>query len=123
MWPRPLQNDKDVDEIGLGAKSAEKVKEILSKGESSRVVEAAQDENKRVVSLFARVWGVGVDTADRWYAAGVRTLEEAAKLPDLTSQQEVRVRVGSGWGHPSCCLASEISHQNSRSVCLDFSLC
>ena len=90
VWPHALESAADADRIGLGAKSAEKVREILSTGASSRVEEAARDEAGRAVSLLTRVWGVGADTAERWYAGGVRSLEDALALPNLTAQQRVR---------------------------------
>lgn len=46
--PHALDGAADVDAVGLGAKSAEKVKEILEHGRSSRVVAAADDEHRRV---------------------------------------------------------------------------
>lgn len=101
VWPHALESAADADRIGLGAKSAEKVREILSTGASSRVEEAARDEAGRAVSLLARVWGVGADTAERWYASGVRSLEDALALPNLTAQQRVR---DSWLGVRRCCV-------------------
>ena len=47
-WGEPLQTAADVERIGLGKKSAEKVKEILQRGVSSRLAAAQQNEKLRV---------------------------------------------------------------------------
>ena len=47
-WGEPLQTAADVERIGLGKKSVEKVKEILQRGVSSRLAAAQQNEKLRV---------------------------------------------------------------------------
>lgn len=87
--PTPLDTDRDVEGVGLGTKSAEKVKEILRRGVSSRVEAVEGDEERQVTSRFLQVWGVGPSTAARWYAAGCRTLGDLRGRGDLTEQQKI----------------------------------
>jgi hypothetical protein len=47
-WGEPLQTGEDVEHIGLGKKSVDKVKEILQRGVSSRLAAAQQNERLRV---------------------------------------------------------------------------
>ncbi|GAB4814366.1 hypothetical protein N2152v2_001412 [Parachlorella kessleri] len=89
---RPLDTEADVDAVGLGEKTAEKVKEILSRGESSRVEAAAHDKRREVLALFNEVWGAGPATAQRWYAAGCRSLDDLRARKDLTEQQKVGIQ-------------------------------
>ncbi len=92
--PRPLDTEQDVDEIGLGQKTSEKVKEILARGASARAEAAAADPRREVLAVFGEVWGAGPATAARWYGAGCRSLEDARARGDLTEQQRVRLWTG-----------------------------
>ena len=94
MHKFPLETDSDVDSVGLGTKSAIKVKEILNMGRSSRIDQAAGDPRTQAYSEFLRVWGVGAGIAERWYSAGCRTLDDVRKKVEageisLTEQQRV----------------------------------
>jgi DNA polymerase lambda len=94
-WPAPLNSEADVDAVCLGAKSADKVKEILRTGRSARADAAAADPRARALADFERVWGVGPATAERWHAAGCRALADvrvrAGELR-LTAQQAVGLK-------------------------------
>jgi hypothetical protein len=45
----------------------------------------------QVLSLFLEVWGVGTQTAQRWYSLGLRTLDDlrSSKAINLTEYQRV----------------------------------
>ena len=56
-----------------------------------RVAHAVADQpgnfcESQVIERFLKVWGVGQTVAERWYAAGMRTLEDL-RLGNLTQQQ------------------------------------
>lgn len=96
--PKPLDTDADVEEIGLGAKSAAKVKEILWRGHSSKAEAAARDERTRVYAEFYKVWGVGASVAEKWYSTfDCRSLEDVRRKAitgelSLTAQQRVGLK-------------------------------
>lgn len=94
---QPLDTDADVDAVGLGTKSTQKVKEILKKGHSSRVAAAAKDERAVAIAALMQMWGVGPGIAERWYALGCRTIDEVRGKVDagelkLTEQQRVGLK-------------------------------
>jgi DNA polymerase/3'-5' exonuclease PolX len=66
--PAPLQTAADVDTVqGLGKKSGEKVKELLSTGEAKRIKEMAGNERLQAIQSLTDIWGVGEATAQSWY--------------------------------------------------------
>uniref|UniRef100_A0A1D1ZYL6 DNA polymerase n=1 Tax=Auxenochlorella protothecoides TaxID=3075 RepID=A0A1D1ZYL6_AUXPR len=83
----PLEEDADVDHVGLGPKSAQKVRDVLRSGEFIRVAAVAGDKRLQTLALFSGVWGAGPTTAQKWYADGARSLEDVARRPGLTAQQ------------------------------------
>ncbi|KAM9801235.1 LOW QUALITY PROTEIN: DNA-directed DNA/RNA polymerase mu [Neosynchiropus ocellatus] len=61
---------------GLGEHSLRVVKEVLESGRSSEVEEARASERFRALKLLTGIFGVGPKTADRWFRAGIRDLEQ-----------------------------------------------
>lgn len=61
---------QDVERLQLGAKTHDKLKEILATGQLRRNVELEASDRQRCVALFAKVWGAAAATCDKWYAAG-----------------------------------------------------
>jgi DNA polymerase/3'-5' exonuclease PolX len=98
--PIPLDTDEDVDKLGMGAKSKEKVKELLRHGSSQRVENVSHNEKMSCLSEFCKIWGVGPRVAEGWYTNGCRSLkdvkEKAMKSPSplhpLTEQQQVGLK-------------------------------
>ncbi|KAI0031781.1 Nucleotidyltransferase, partial [Vararia minispora EC-137] len=60
---------------GVGAKTANKILEIVRTGELRRL-KYADTEDVRVVRLFNGIYGAGLQISWRWYAAGARTLDD-----------------------------------------------
>ena len=86
-----------MDAVGLGAKSADKVKEILRKGHSAKAVAAAENERGLAIAAFVEVWGAGPSVAQQWYGMGCRTLDDvrqkaAAGEIKLSEQQRVGLK-------------------------------
>jgi hypothetical protein len=79
MYPKPLNGDEDVDKVGLGAKSSEKVKELLRSGQMERTAATGKDEMHTAHTEFMKVWGVGPSVASKWYSLGCRTLQDVEK--------------------------------------------
>lgn len=89
MYTKPLDVDADVDAVGLGAKSNEKVKELLRTGQMIRVENAGKDDRYTAYSEFLKVWGVGPSVAEKWYSLGCRTIQDVEKkVEKLTEQQK-----------------------------------
>jgi len=97
LLQKPLNSDEDVDAVGFGAKSTQKIKEILKTGRRARVSAAAEDERMKAVSELLKIWGVGPQTAERWYALGCRNVDDVAQKAaagefKLSEQQRVGIK-------------------------------
>jgi DNA polymerase lambda len=97
MYKKPLDSDDDVDAVGLGVKSSEKVKELLRTGHMERSEHAGKDERVTAYAEFMKVWGVGPSIAERWYTLGCRTIDDVKKKVkenklNLTEQQKVGLK-------------------------------
>ena len=89
MYTKALDVDADVDEIGLGAKSSEKVKELLRTGHMERAEHAGKDRRHTAFSELLKIWGVGPSVAEKWYSLGCRTIQDVErKVGKLTEQQK-----------------------------------
>lgn len=66
----PLRQQKDVEGLGLGKKTTEKVMEILSTGRLMRSEHLRQDERHNALSTFMKIWGAARTTAESWYQSG-----------------------------------------------------
>ncbi|KAF9259284.1 Nucleotidyltransferase [Marasmius fiardii PR-910] len=60
---------------GIGQKTAQKIMEIISTG-SLRRIGCEYTESVRVTQIFQGIYGVGQNTAIKWYYNGCRTLED-----------------------------------------------
>jgi hypothetical protein len=69
-----------------------------------------------VLNLFLEVWDVGQVTANRWYDAGCRTIQDARQREDLTEHQRVSRGRGEGrygslggpWGRLNGCVTERL---------------
>ncbi|KAH9886677.1 hypothetical protein C8Q73DRAFT_714869 [Cubamyces lactineus] len=62
---------------GIGDKTAQKIMEIIETGNLRRI-EHERTEDVAAVQLFQGIYGVGANTAMKWYNNGCRTLEDVA---------------------------------------------
>lgn len=69
--------------------------EILNEGSLRKVAEVCDSEKVRTLDLFTRIWGVGAKTAEGFWAAGKRTLDDlrANDMECLNRQQKVGLRL------------------------------
>eukprot|EP00775_Hariotina_reticulata_P014786 gene14787-14963_t len=87
---RPLVTAQDVNDMKLGTKTEEKLKEILTTGFLRRNIVMEGSERHKIMENFMSVWGVAEQTATKWYQSGCRSLADVAqKFPHLTAQQRV----------------------------------
>ncbi|KAF9016733.1 Nucleotidyltransferase [Hymenopellis radicata] len=75
-YPTPIKSREEAAAIkDIGTKSADKIWEIISTGELSRI-EVENTEDVKVTRIFQGIYGVGPLTALKWYYSGARTLED-----------------------------------------------
>lgn len=75
--------------FGVGSRLAKKIEEAANTGTIKKLDYASESGQGAVLALLRGIYGVGIHTALKWYKNGVRTLEDVAKLPDLTENQRV----------------------------------
>ncbi|XP_032851168.2 DNA nucleotidylexotransferase isoform X1 [Tyto alba] len=89
--PFPITRMKDIQGLPcMGDRVRDVIEEIIEEGESSRIKEVLNDERYKSFKQFTSVFGVGVKTSEKWYRAGLRTLEEvkADKTLKLSKMQK-----------------------------------
>jgi len=95
QFPRALRTESDLAEIGrvkgMGGKMVGKIREIITTGTLSKVSHMEADDRIQVMERFTKIHGVGATTAARWYAMGLRTLNDVTASPhvELNPQQRV----------------------------------
>lgn len=100
-----IRNINQVKKIpGLGKQSVEKINEYLETGQISKVeevknllVKEKEDEknisNQRILGKFSSVLGAGEKTAQKWWDAGMRSLDDLRKNPNLlTNEQKIGLK-------------------------------
>ncbi|EMD34974.1 hypothetical protein CERSUDRAFT_157745 [Gelatoporia subvermispora B] len=60
---------------GVGDKTAQKIMEIISTGELRRL-DFEKTDDAETITLFQGIYGVGLNTARKWYNRGCRTLQD-----------------------------------------------
>lgn len=71
---RRIQELSNVPCIGEHVKKI--IQEVLEDGTSTEVERVRLSERYQVMKLFTKIFGVGVQTASRWYQEGLRTLSD-----------------------------------------------
>jgi DNA polymerase IV len=89
---RPITTAKEAKKLpGIGERLSQKIEEIATTGHLQRLEEAEHDPMTKALETLIKIHGVGPKTAKKWYADGVKTLEDAKKRPDLTSSQRIGI--------------------------------
>ncbi|KAI0350568.1 hypothetical protein OH77DRAFT_1412881 [Trametes cingulata] len=79
---------------GVGAKTAQKIMEIIETGDLRRI-EHERTEDVAAIQTFLGIYGVGLSTATKWYNNGCRTLEDIKARKGgirLTTEQEIGLK-------------------------------
>ncbi|KAF8651065.1 hypothetical protein AX16_004928 [Volvariella volvacea WC 439] len=79
---------------GVGEKTAQKIMEILETGDLKRI-EHERTDDVQVTKLLQGIYGVGRSTAFKWYANGIRTLDDLVSGSfgiRLTPAQEIGLK-------------------------------
>lgn len=95
-----IRNINQVKKVpDLGKQSVEKINEYLETGQIAKVEEVKklivkEKENQknvskqRILGKFASVLGAGEKTAEKWWDAGMRSLDDLRKNPKLLTHQQ-----------------------------------
>ncbi len=95
-----IRNINQVKKVpGLGKQSVEKINEYLETGQIAKVEEVKklivkEKENQknvskqRILGKFASVLGAGEKTSEKWWDAGMRSLDDLRKNPKLLTHQQ-----------------------------------
>ncbi|KAL3149104.1 hypothetical protein ABBQ32_001946 [Trebouxia sp. C0010 RCD-2024] len=89
---KPLVTEAEVAALTMGARSKDKVLEIIQTGTLRRNEMMADDEEQQIKQMFLKVWGAAEATCQRWYNAGCRTLDDIRARSDLTEQQVIGLK-------------------------------
>lgn len=125
---RPLRTPSDVHgdvEKNVGAKTAEKIKEILATASLGRVAAMAQNVRQQAVSLFMSIWGVGEVVAREWYFQHhAHTLEDIQQKVkegkiQLTQLQHVGLKYYSDFQRKTPRHETELSERILRKLVFD----
>ncbi|KAI8984212.1 DNA polymerase beta-like protein [Mycotypha africana] len=100
-YPRDIRSSKEAAKIiGVGQKMAEKIRVFLQTGTIDEAEELRTDEHFRTMSLFNKVWGVGVTTAKIWWDMGYRTLQEVLDNAKLTATVKLGIQLFPDFNEP-----------------------
>ena len=95
-----IRNINQVKKIpGLGKQSVEKINEYLETGQITKVEEVKNllvkekegeknISNQRILGKFSSVLGAGEKTAQKWWDAGMRSLDDLRKNPNLLTHEQ-----------------------------------
>ncbi|KAJ3749331.1 Nucleotidyltransferase, partial [Lentinula detonsa] len=92
--PTRIKSLEDAQKIpGIGKKTAQKIMEIIETGDLQRIA-YERTEDVKVVSIFTKIYGVGIQTATMWYARGCRTIEDLCNgLGDVTLNEGQKIGI------------------------------
>ncbi|KAJ3971993.1 hypothetical protein EV361DRAFT_908160 [Lentinula raphanica] len=92
--PKRIKSLEDAQKIkGVGAKTAQKIMEIIETGDLQRIT-YERTEDVQVVSVFTKIYGVGIQTATMWYARGCRTIEDLCNsVGDVTLNEGQKIGI------------------------------
>ncbi|KAL7278780.1 hypothetical protein ACG7TL_007789 [Trametes sanguinea] len=79
---------------GVGSKTAQKIMEIIETGELRRI-EHERTGDVEVIQSFLGIYGVGLNTAFKWYNNGCRTLDDIAARKGgikLSTEQKIGLK-------------------------------
>ena len=93
-YPKRLESGNEASKLfGVGQRLAEKIQEILTTGTTRKLVHMTEDDTSiPVLQLFTTVHGIGPDTAQKFYAAGHRTLDDLRSNATLSRSQIIGLK-------------------------------
>ncbi|KAJ3997744.1 DNA polymerase lambda [Lentinula boryana] len=92
--PKRIKSLEDAQKIpGIGKKTAQKIMEIIETGDLQRIA-YERTEDVKVLSIFTKIYGVGIQTATMWYARGCRTIEDLCNgVGDVTLNEGQKIGI------------------------------
>ncbi|KAJ8908925.1 hypothetical protein NDN08_005625 [Rhodosorus marinus] len=91
-FPTEIKELKDVRGLhGIGSETLSKIEEIINTGTCRKAEAFKVDPHVHTLRVFEGIWGAGPTTANKWYACGLRSLDdfqEGTKGYSLLSKQQ-----------------------------------
>lgn len=75
----------------IGPRLAAKIEEIVSTNRLRRLDYANDEPLDRALETFLKIYGVGINRANKWIAQGFRTLDDLRQKADLTPNQRISI--------------------------------
>ncbi|KAK4192821.1 hypothetical protein QBC35DRAFT_483476 [Podospora australis] len=75
----------------IGPRLAAKIAEIVSTNRLRRLEYANEEPTDQVLDTFLKIYGVGLNRANKWISQGCRTLEDLKQKADLTTNQLIGI--------------------------------
>jgi DNA polymerase lambda len=92
-YPKKIETAEEAQNIfGVGKGIAEKIADFLSYGKIAKLESLQENKKIQCIQVFSKIWGVGINTAEKWYATGYRTLEDIKNNAQLNYQQEIGLK-------------------------------
>ncbi|EER19700.1 DNA polymerase mu, putative [Perkinsus marinus ATCC 50983] len=97
----PLDTDAAVEHFasecgsGIGAKTMQKIREFVNTGSVKKAEVIGTAERAIGIRELTSVWGVGVSTAEKWYAMGIRSvdaLRHSGSIEQLNHNQKIGLK-------------------------------
>jgi DNA polymerase IV len=76
---------------GIGHRLAEKIQEIVLKDSLQRLEYAKMEPTDQILSIFLKIYGVGLSKAWEWIQAGYKTLDDLKAHAHLTDNQRIGI--------------------------------
>jgi DNA polymerase IV len=76
---------------GIGHRLAEKIQEIVLKDRLQRLEYAKMEPTDQILSIFLKIYGVGLSKAWEWIQAGYKTLDDLKAHAHLTDNQRIGI--------------------------------
>ena len=88
-YPKKIESEEDLKQLPyIGEKTKKKILEIIKTGSLRQARLIENDEQQKALTLFTNIWGVGTDTAQKWYKMGFRTLEDLKQHPEVLNKDQ-----------------------------------
>lgn len=90
--PTKVTTSKEASRIhNIGISIAEKIEEIVRTNRLQKLDYTKLDERQQILNKFMKIYGVGLNAAERWASAGHKTLEDLLQKVDLTANQRIGI--------------------------------
>ncbi len=80
-YPRDISNEDQLRKVKLGAKTKQKIREIITTGDLKRIHQIRSTEKSKALDQLTKVWGLGPGKANKLYDDyHIKGVEDLRKL-------------------------------------------